>query len=152
MTLHEKTSAAEDPFNLARFLEAQQGIYTQAVGELQSGLKTSHWMWFVFPQFAGLGISPTSRKYAIKSLEEARRYLHHPVLGARLIHCTEIVNQLEGRTAHQIFGTPDDMKFRSSMTLFRAVGAPNSVFGSALDKYFSGKADEKTLELIKPLR
>ena len=112
------THAADDPFDLARFLEAQADTYAQAVRELRSGQKRSHWMWFVFPQIDGLGASATARRYALKSLAETRAYLGHPVLGARIGECTRIVNGLAGRSARQIFGTPDDLKFRSSMTLF----------------------------------
>ena len=143
------SSAAEDPFGLVRFLEAQADTYAGAVHELRCGRKRSHWMWFVFPQLDGLGMSPTSRRYAIKSLEEARGYLRHPVLGARLVECTAIVNGIDGRTARQLFGTPDDLKFRSSMTLFELVSPPASAFASALEKYFAGERDSRTLELAR---
>jgi len=138
-----------DTHDLARFLDAQADAYAQALRELRAGQKRSHWMWFVFPQFDGLGASATSRRYAIKSLEEAREYLRHPVLGRRIAECTEAVNRLHGRSARQIFGPPDDMKFCSSMTLFELASAPNSEFASALDKYFSGKRDARTRELVR---
>lgn len=131
-----------------RFLDAQADIYAQVLDELRTGRKRSHWMWFVFPQFDGLGLSATSRFYAIKSLDEARDYLRHPVLGARLIECTRIVNTVQGRSAHEIFGSPDDTKFRSSMTLFELVAEPDSEFTVALNKYFAGERDKRTLELV----
>lgn len=139
---------AADPFDLARFVEAQADAYGQVLDELRAGQKQSHWMWFIFPQFAGLGISATAQRYAIRSLAEARAYLRHPLLGARLAECTTIVNGLPKRSAGQIFGAIDEIKFCSSMTLFELVAAPDSVFGSALDKYFAGKRDARSLELI----
>jgi len=142
-------ASAPDAFDLDRFLEAQAGSYGEAVTELHSGRKRSHWMWFVFPQFDGLGASAMSRRYAIRSLAEALEYLRHPVLGARLARCTNIVNGLQGLSALQIFGTPDDMKFRSSMTLFELVAGPQSPFASALDRYFSGERDGRTLDLAR---
>lgn len=137
-----------DTYNLARFVSAQAGSYSQVVRELRDGQKRTHWMWFVFPQIDGLGMSPTSRHYAIKSLEEARGYLRHPILGPRLIECTKIVNSHEGLTARAIFGTPDDMKFHSSMTLFELVAEPESEFAIALNHFFAGQRDAKTLELV----
>jgi uncharacterized protein (DUF1810 family) len=106
-------------------------------------------MWFIFPQFDGLGVSPTSRRYAIRSLDEARAYLRHPLLGARLAECTETVNDLHGRSAREVFGTPDDRKFRSSMTLFELASGPDSPFATALEKYFSGERDVRTIELVR---
>jgi uncharacterized protein (DUF1810 family) len=149
-----RRSAPEDGregngYDLDRFLEAQEDVYEEALRELRAGRKVSHWMWFIFPQFDGLGMSETSRRYAIGSLDEARAYLRHPVLGARLTECTEAVNDLDGFTALQIFGTPDDRKFRSSMTLFELVSGPESPFASALDKYFSGERDARTIELVR---
>jgi uncharacterized protein (DUF1810 family) len=138
-----------------RFLDAQADVYAQVLDELHSGRKRSHWMWFIFPQFDGLGVSAASRFYAIMSLDEARDYLRHPVLGPRLVECTRIVNALQGRSAHEIFGSPDDVKFRSSMTLFELVAEPDSEFAIALDQYFAGERDSRTLELAgndKPLR
>lgn len=139
----------DDAFDLARFVKAQRDCYAQALRELRAGRKSSHWMWFVFPQFDGLGMSPTSRRYAIRSLAEAQAYLRHEILGARLLECTEVVNRLEGHSAHRIFGSPDDMKFRSSMTLFEIAAGPASPFAAALDRYFAGERDARTLELVR---
>lgn len=138
-----------DPFGLARFLDAQADSYVQVLNELRAGQKLSHWIWFIFPQFTGLGTSAISQRYAIQSLAEAQAYLHDPLLGARLVACTKIVNQLQARSARQIFGTPDDLKFCSCMTLFELVAAPNSEFTLALEKYFSGKRDANSLQLIR---
>ncbi|MGE0358092.1 MAG: DUF1810 domain-containing protein [Burkholderiales bacterium] len=138
-----------DPFDLARFVDAQAGNHAQALEELRAGRKRSHWMWFVFPQFEGLGLSATSRRYAIRSLDEARAYLAHPVLGARLLECTRATNTLAGRSAHEIFGSPDDRKLCSSMTLFELAAGPGSEFSKALEKYFDGRRDAKTLELVR---
>lgn len=136
------------PCDLDRFTQAQAGAYADALRELNAGHKRSHWMWFVFPQFDGLGMSATSRHYAIRSLEEARAYLRHPQLGPRLLDCTRAINRIDGRTARQIFGTPDDMKLRSSMTLFELVAGPDSDFATTLDKYYGGMRDPRTLELV----
>ncbi len=146
--------------DLDRFVEAQDPLIARVRQELRAGRKQSHWMWFVFPQIAGLGFSPTARHYAIASLAEARAYLTHPVLGSRLVECTELVNGVEGRTVHQIFGSPDDMKFHSSMTLFALAqpvapepGASEpgaSVFRAALDRYFEGALDRGTTERVGP--
>jgi len=138
----------DDPFNLRRFVEAQDLVYRSVISELRAGVKQSHWMWFVFPQIAGLGHSAMADKYAIASLDEAKAYLAHPLLGARLKECTELVLAVTGKTARQILGSPDDMKFRSSMTLF-AQAAPNEpLFRDALKKYFDSKDDAATLERI----
>jgi uncharacterized protein (DUF1810 family) len=134
---------------LDRFLRAQKNVYAQALRELRAGRKVSHWMWFIFPQLEGLGVSEMSRRYAIRSLEEAREFLRHPVLGARLSECTEAVNDHDGLSARQIFGTPDDRKFRSSMTLFERVAGADSIFASALEKYFAGERDARTIELLR---
>jgi uncharacterized protein (DUF1810 family) len=142
----------EGLFDLDRYLSAQTSVYGEALAELRSGQKRSHWMWFIFPQIEGLGHSATSIRYAIKSLEEARAYLNHPVLGSRLRECAEAVCAVEGRTASDIFGFPDDLKLRSSMTLFAAVAEPKSVFIRVLEKYFQGKQDERTLQLLKRRR
>src|SRR5215469_5095340 len=137
-----------DPFNLRRFVEAQDLVYRSVIAELRAGVKQSHWMWFVFPQVSGLGHSAMADKYAIRSLDEAKAYLAHSLLGARLKECTELVLAVTGKTARQILGSPDDMKFRSSMTLF-AQAAPNEpLFRDALKKYFDGKDDPATLERI----
>jgi len=138
-----------DPYNLQRFVNAQMSVYEQVERELKTGRKTSHWMWFVFPQINGLGFSEIARHFAISSLGEAEAYLDHPVLGNRLIKATEIVIQIEGRSAHVIFGSPDDLKFRSSMTLFSCAANAPPCFASALGKYFENKPDEKTLALLK---
>jgi uncharacterized protein (DUF1810 family) len=137
-----------DPYNLQRFVHAQQGIYEQARAELHAGEKRSHWMWFIFPQLAGLGSSPMAQKYAISSLNEAKVYLQHSVLGPRLIECAELVNRVSGRSIHEIFGYPDDLKFRSSMTLFGKAEPSNAHFRQALDKYFEGRSDSRTLQLL----
>jgi uncharacterized protein (DUF1810 family) len=137
-----------DPFDLQRFVSAQNPVLEQVRTELQAGRKRSHWMWFVFPQLQGLGSSPTAMRYAIRSLEEARAYLQHPLLGPRLRDCTSWVNAVEGRSVAQIFGYPDDLKFHSSMTLFARVSGDDSPFGAALRKYFMGERDRGTLELL----
>ena len=134
--------------SLQRFLDAQEGVYPQALSEIQSGRKRSHWMWFIFPQYHGLGFSDMARLYAIKSLDEARSYLAHPVLGRRLVECAEAVLAIEGRSAFDVFGSPDDLKLRSCATLFAVVAPPDSVFEQLLDKYFHGVRDEKTLHLL----
>ncbi|MBF8964399.1 DUF1810 domain-containing protein [Pontibacter sp. FD36] len=135
--------------SLARFLDAQASSYEQALTEIKNGRKRSHWMWFIFPQLQGLGYSETARYYAIKDLEEARLYLQHPVLGQRLVEISKAMLALEGKTANQVLGSPDDLKLRSSMTLFAAVPGADPVFKAVLDKYYSGKEDEKTLQLLK---
>lgn len=139
-----------DPFGLERFIAAQDRgrTYEAAVGELRAGRKRSHWMWFVFPQIAGLGQSPTSRRYAISSLAEARAYLAHPILGPRLIESARIVHKLEGRSASDIFGGIDAVKLRSSMTLFARADPENPAFGEVLEKYFGGVPDEATDRLL----
>ena len=137
-----------DPYRLARFLEAQERDYERALSEIRRGRKQSHWMWYVFPQFDGLGSSPTSAFYAIKSVDEAHAYLAHPVLGPRLIESVQSVLNIEGRSAFEIFGSPDDMKLRSSATLFAAISPKGSVFAQLLDRYFGGQADERTLRLL----
>lgn len=139
-----------DPFDLGRFIDAQAGVYPRVVEELRAGRKTSHWMWFVFPQIEGLGHSPAARRYALRSREEASAYLDHDVLGARLRQCTELATQAQGRSAAALFGSPDDMKFRSSMTLFAAVAPREPLFPAALAKYFGGAADRLTLDRIGP--
>ena len=138
----------DDEYDLQRFVEAQDGVYEQALRELRAGRKTSHWMWFVFPQIEGLGYSSMAQRYAIAGRAEAEAYLRHPVLGPRLRECTALVNAVEGRTLHEIFGSPDDMKFRSSMTLFAACTGDASMFQAALDKYCGGERDPMTLERL----
>ena len=137
-----------DPYDLQRFVDAQNLVYDRVRAELQEGRKRSHWMWFIFPQIAGLGSSPLARKFAISSLSEAAAYLEHPVLGPRLTECTRLVNLVEGRSIEQIFGRPDDLKFRSSMTLFARASLDNQVFVDALQKYFNGEFDPATLERL----
>lgn len=139
---------SDDPYDLERFVEAQNPVIDQVKKELRSGRKRSHWMWFVFPQVAGLGKSRKARRYAVSSRQEAEAYLAHPVLGPRLRECTEIVNGVDGRSANQIFGSPDDLKFRSSMTLFEAVADEPSPFSTALELYYDGERDQKTLEFL----
>lgn len=133
---------------LNRFVEAQSPVYGQALAELQAGRKQSHWMWFVFPQIAGLGSSPMAQRYAIQSLDEARDYLAHELLGRRLAECTTAVLSHPERTVHAIFGSPDDMKFHSSMTLFHRADPSEEPFRRALDVFFDGKEDEATLTRI----
>ncbi len=137
-----------DPYDLMRFLSAQEPVFDRVLAELRSGQKRSHWMWFIFPQISGLGNSPTSRYYAIQSLEEALAYLNHPVLGPRLVQCAEILLGIEGRSASEIFDFPDDLKLRSSMTLFDRVMDSPSVFSRVLEKYYGGKQDEATLKIL----
>ncbi|NJD33797.1 MAG: DUF1810 domain-containing protein [Betaproteobacteria bacterium] len=139
---------ADDPFDLNRFVQAQAAIYSTALAELKAGCKRSHWMWFVFPQFDGLGFSETTKRYSIKSLAEARAYLAHPVLGARLVACTEALLALEGLSAREIFGRPDDMKLQSSMTLFACISPAASGFSAVLERYFGGTRDQRTVELL----
>jgi len=140
---------ASDPYNLNRFVAAQNAVFAQVCAELAAGEKHSHWMWFIFPQLRGLGSSPMAQRYAIGSLDEARAYLAHPLLGERLRRCTGLVNRLEGRSAQQIFGHPDDLKFRSSMTLFaRAAAGAAEPFEEALTKYFAGEKDSRSVELL----
>jgi len=137
-----------DPFNLQRFVDAQSPIFDQVSSELRDGVKRSHWMWFIFPQIKDLGQSQLTRKFAISSREEAKAYLEHPILGLRLIECTELVNLIEDRTIEQIFGYPDDLKFRSCMTLFANV-SDNQIFVDALRKYFNGESDPSTLQRLE---
>ena len=134
--------------DLQIFVQAQEDIYEQALAELKNGSKESHWMWFVFPQIAGLGNSEMARKYAIPNLADAKAYLSHDLLGSRLRECTEAVLAVEGRTAHEILGSPDDMKLKSCMTLFEVADGPGSVFSSILEKYFEGQRDERSLVIL----
>ena len=134
--------------DLDRFIQAQDPVIDRVQAELAAGEKRSHWMWFVFPQLAGLGHSPMAQRYALGSLEEARAYLAHPVLGDRLIRCTDLVNAVQGRSINSIMGSPDDLKLRSSMTLFAAVQPGASPFQATLDRYFDGKPDSLTMKLL----
>jgi uncharacterized protein (DUF1810 family) len=149
MMKENDTAGDHDPFPLSRFTEAQNSIYDTVLAELGNGEKRTHWMWFIFPQIDGLGHSPAAKYYAIKSIEEARQYLKHPVLGKRLVQCAEAVLAVEGRSASEIFGYPDDMKLKSSMTLFALVAEPQSIFSRVLAKYFRGERDVKTLSLAE---
>lgn len=140
------------PFDLERFVAAQEPVLAGVLAELRGGRKTGHWMWFIFPQLAGLGSSATARHFALSGLVEARTYLQHPVLGPRLRECTQLVTAVQGRGVHEIFGSPDDLKFRSSMTLFEHAaadaGLDGRVFQGALGKYFNALPDPRTLELL----
>lgn len=142
------SGTADDPHNLRRFVQAQERDYEQALAEIRSGRKRSHWMWYIFPQIAGLGSSPTSRHYAIESRAEAGAYLSHPVLGPRLWESAEVALRVEGRSASEIFGSPDDQKLRSCATLFAFASPEGSVFHRLLDRYFQGQPDERTLKLL----
>ena len=137
-----------DQFHLERFVRAQQPVYKRVLAELEGGEKMSHWMWFIFPQIRGLGRSPVSIEYAISGREEALAYLEHPVLGSRLKECTRLVLLAEGRSALEIFGSPDDIKFRSCITLFAKVSPEDDIFERALQKYFNGVPDQLTLDRL----
>lgn len=143
---------ASDNVDLSRFTSAQESIYESALAELRNGRKRTHWMWYVFPQIDGLGRSTASKHYAIKSIEEARQYLNHPVLGKRLLECAKAVFAIEGRSISEVFGYPDNLKLKSSMTLFAYVADPYSVFSRILDKYFNGEQDTLTLQLLEKLK
>jgi len=143
---------AADPYDLDRFVQAQKYDYERALAELEGGRKRSHWTWYIFPQFEGLGFSANSRRYSIKSAAEARAYLEHPVLGPRLVECAEAVLGVEGRSAYEILGSPDDIKLRSCATLFAYVSPAGSVFERLLDKYFHGESDRQTLRLLHAVR
>jgi len=135
--------------NLKRFLDAQERDYQRALTEIQNGRKQGHWIWYIFPQIAGLGFSSTSAFYAIVNLQEATDYIQHPVLGSRLIETAKAFLDIKGKTANQILGSPDDLKVRSSMTLFSLTANADPVFQAVLDKYYNGKPDEKTISIIK---
>jgi uncharacterized protein (DUF1810 family) len=145
-----KMEPMDSTLGLERFVTAQEPVYAQVCSELRAGRKTSHWMWYIFPQISGLGFSSMSQMYAIRNRAEAEAYLAHPVLGVRLRECTNLLNAVEGRSAHEIFGSPDDVKFRSCMTLFAACAAEPQPFQQALDKYYAGRPDPKTLALLGP--
>jgi uncharacterized protein (DUF1810 family) len=137
-----------DPYNLQRFVDAQAPVFDQVLDELRAGRKRTHWMWFIFPQIAGLGSSPIAQRYAISGRAEAEAYLAHPTLGSRINQCTQLVNDVVNRTVDEIFGYPDNLKFRSSVTLFAGVAPGVQVFRAALDKYFAGQPDSATLALL----
>ncbi|OIB56179.1 DUF1810 domain-containing protein [Natrialba sp. SSL1] len=143
---------ADDPYNLQRFVEAQDPVIEEVKEELRSGRKRTHWMWYIFPQIEGLGSSQMAQRYAISSQDEAEAYLAYPILGSRLCECTTIVNAVEGRSVNEIFGSPDDLKFRSSMTLFETVADDPTPFRTALEQYYENNRDSKTLELLKDSR
>ena len=136
--------------DLQRFVIAQDAVYAQVKGELQSGRKASHWMWFIFPQLRGLGVSSMATFYGLGSASEALGYWRHPTLGARLRECTELVLAVEGKSAHEIFGSPDDVKLRSCMTLFAAVATDEPIFGQVLKRFYNGQPDDRTLKLLSP--
>ena len=138
-----------DPFDLDRVVAAQDPVYAQVVGELRQGRKRSHWMWFVFPQLAALGMSATAKHYGIRSLEEARAYLERPVLGGRLRECCGLILEIKDRSAHEIFGSPDDLKLRSSLTLFALAAPGESLFAECLQRYCAGVPDEATVDLCR---
>ena len=138
-------STAEDPYDLARFLSAQAPVIDQVFDELADGEKRGHWMWFIFPQISGLGIGATSRRYSLRGLDEAKSYLDHPVLGDRLIHCSNLLLQVQDKTAEQILGEIDAIKLRSSMTLFARTSPAHAVFREVLDRFFEGREDESTV-------
>lgn len=142
-------STADDPYDLMRFVRAQSPVFESVLAELRSGEKIGHWMWFIFPQFLGLASSAMSREFAIRSLDEARAYLTHKILGPRLKQSTQLVLAIQGRSIGEIFGYPDDLKFRSSMTLFAKATADNDIFRDALQKYFAGDPDPHTLRLLE---
>jgi uncharacterized protein (DUF1810 family) len=141
--------SASDPFNLQRFVDAQERIYPDVLAELRGGRKRSHWIWFIFPQIAGLGSSPTAARYAISSLNEARAYLRHELLGVRLHKCAQLVNAVQGRSIGEIFGSPDDLKVRSSMTLFAHATQDNHDFLELLERYYDGEEDALTVERLR---
>ena len=143
-----KADMACDPHDLGRFVKAQAGDYARALSEIRAGRKRSHWMWYIFPQYDGLGFSPTSKLYAIKSMAEAKAYLSHPVLGPRLVECAEAALAVEERSVSEIFGSPDDMKLESCATLFAEISPVGSVFERLLAKYFRAERDGKTLRLL----
>jgi uncharacterized protein (DUF1810 family) len=147
--ISDHPASTTDPYNLQRFVEAQQEDYKDVCAELRAGSKSSHWMWFIFPQMKGLGMSATSDWFGISSLSEAEAYLQHPVLGRRLRECTELVNLVERRSIREIFGSPDDLKFRSCMTLFAQATVDNRAFLDALRKYSNGEFDSATLRLLE---
>ena len=138
-----------DTYNLQRFIDAQNLTYEEVINELKLGRKSSHWMWYIFPQIKGLGQSYMAQKFAISSLEEANAYLNNPILESRLRQCTQLVLNIEGRNIEQIFGYPDNLKFRSSMTLFLSAAKDNQLFKNALLKYFEGQPDQLTLNILK---
>ncbi len=151
MTKASNMIDCNDPFDLHRFTMAQDSVYDDVLRELRSGQKRTHWIWYIFPQIDGLAYSTNSKHYAIKSLDETRQYLNHPVLGRRLVECVEAVLAIEGRSILEILGSPDDMKLKSSMTLLSLVANSPSIFNCAIDKYYGGKTDDRTVDIISNL-
>ena len=145
----ERSFSSNDPFKLQRFVSAQEPVFEQVVSELRQGSKRTHWIWFIFPQIEGLGHSETARKFSLSSLQEAQAYINHSLLGQRLRECTHLVNLVNGLSIEEIFGYPDHLKFRSSMTLFAHATSDNQVFKDALRKYFNGEFDPLTIERLK---
>lgn len=137
---------------LSRFLSAQQNIYPQVIKELQAGKKTTHWMWFIFPQIEGLGYSSTAKYYSIKDIEEAKEYINHPVLGKRLLECANILLSINNKSAEEIFGYPDYLKLKSCITLFNYVAPEHKVFADVLQKYFAGQQDERTIHILQSMK
>ena len=152
MTQRNESGATDDSHNLSHFLEAQEEDYELAIAEIRAGRKQSHWMWYIFPQFEGLGQSATTRRYSIKSIAEAEAYLRHPILGPRLTECAAAVLSSEGKTAREIFGSPDDIKLKSCATLFSLVTPAGSPFDQLLDQYYQGERDGETLLLTGLLK
>lgn len=148
MTSSNDPRSADDPYDLTRFVRAQENVYEQVLSEIRGGKKRTHWMWYIFPQIDGLAFSSTSQHYSIKSVAEAQAYLDHPILGPRLRECAEAVIRVNGRSALEIFGAPDDLKLRSCATLFACVSPRDSVFDRLLRKYYRGERDGKTLQLL----
>jgi uncharacterized protein (DUF1810 family) len=148
MTNLNDSRNSDDPYDLSRFVRAQEDDYQQVLLEIRNGQKYSHWMWYIFPQIDGLAFSSTAKYFSIKSLQEAKTYLDHPILGPRLLECVEAVMRVEGRSATDIFGSPDDLKLKSCATLFACVSQPGSAFESLLKKYYRGERDDKTLRLL----
>ena len=141
-----------DLFDLNRFILAQNRIYDRAIAEIRNGKKQTHWMWYIFPQIDGLGFSTTTKHYSLKSLQEAREYLAHPILGARLLECSECILAFEGQSISDLFGYPDDLKLRSSMTLFAHLSDTHSVFTRVLNRFFNGEPDDRTLNILEAIR
>src|SRR5215471_13830878 len=152
MTNSKESRRSDDPYNLSRFVQAQEDDYERALSAIRSGAQRTHSMWYIFPQLDGLGVSPTAKYYGIKSIEEAPAYLEHPLLGPRLLECAEAVLAIKGRSAREIFGSPDDLKLKSCATLFASVLPPGSAFERLLKQYYGGERDAKTLQLLSLAR
>ena len=150
--MNNKNKISNDSNTLNRFISAQQTIYQQVLKELLNGKKTTHWMWFIFPQIEGLGHSSTAKYYSIKSINEAKEYLDHNILGKRLLECSNIILNINGKSANEIFGYPDNMKLKSCMTLFNFVALEHKVFADVLKKYFAGEPDEQTISILQKMK